>query len=136
MMTRQPLRCWAVAAIAALAALAGSGAAIAQAGASAGGGETLSSTDAFATGANLIRNREALPGASLYAANCAACHDGGLPKVPHRQWLELLAPASIVRALTRGVMAAQGSGLTAREKLQIAEYLTRVPVSGGLPKVS
>ena len=136
MMTRQPLRCWAVAAIAALAALLGSGAAIAQASASAGGGETLSSTDAFATGANLIRNREALPGASLYAANCAACHDGGLPKAPHRQWLELLAPASIVRALTSGVMAGQGSGLNAREKLQIAEYLTRVPVSGGLPKVS
>ena len=135
-MTRQPLRFRAVAAILALAALAGGGAAFAQAGASARGGETLSSTDAFATGANLIRNREALPGASLYAANCAACHDGGLPKAPHRQWLELLAPASIVRALTSGVMATQGSGLTAREKLQIAEYLTRVPVSGGLPKVS
>ena len=135
-MTWQPLRFRAVAAILALAALAGGGAAIAQADASAGGGETLSSTDAFATGANLIRDREALPGAALYGANCAMCHNGGLAKAPHRQWLELLAPAAIVRSLTSGVMAAQGSRLSAQEKLQIAEYLTRVPVSKGLPKVS
>ena len=98
-MTWQPLGFRAVAAILALAALAGGGAAIAQADASAGGGETLSSTDAFATGANLIRDREALPGAALYGANCAMCHNGGLAKAPHRQWLELLAPAAIVSDL-------------------------------------
>lgn len=97
--------------------------------------ETLQSTDEFTTGDGLIADREALPGALLYAENCALCHEGSVPKAPHFNWLELLAPATIVNALEGGVMAAQGAELTPKEHLLIAEYITRQPVANGLPEV-
>ena len=95
--------------------------------------EVLKSTADFATGAGLVADREALPGARLWKANCAMCHSGAVEKAPHLQWLELMPPAAIVRALTSGVMAGQGERLAAAEKLQIAEYVTRVSLKNGLP---
>lgn len=100
------------------------------------GGASLSSTDDFATSAGLIADRDSLPGAKLHAENCAACHDGGVAKAPHFQWLEMMSPASIVAALTGGVMAEQGAMLSADEKLRVAEYITRVDLSAGLPPVA
>lgn len=100
------------------------------------GSETLGSTDEFATGEGLIADRESLPGAKLYAENCAACHDGSVPKAPHFQWLEMMSPASIVAALSGGVMAEQGAMLSDDEKIRVAEYITRVDLSDGLPEVT
>ena len=100
------------------------------------GGETLNSTDEFATGEGLIADRDSLPGAKLYAENCASCHDGSVAKAPHFQWLEMMSPASIVSALSGGVMAEQGAMLSEDEKLRVAEYITRVDLADGLPKVS
>lgn len=97
------------------------------------GGERLESTDDFATTDDLIADRSTLPGAALYAENCASCHNGQIAKAPHFNWLEMMPPARIVNALERGVMTAQGSALTGEEHLQVAEYITRQPVSGGLP---
>ncbi len=97
--------------------------------------ETLGSTDEFATGEGLIADRDSLPGARLYAENCASCHDGTVPKAPHFQWLEMMSPASIVAALNGGVMAEQGAVLSDDEKLRVAEYITRVDLSDGLPEV-
>jgi polyvinyl alcohol dehydrogenase (cytochrome) len=95
--------------------------------------EVLKSTNDFATGEGLIADREALPGAALWKANCAMCHSGTVQKAPHLQWLEMMPPAAIVRSLTTGVMAAQGSRLSDSEKLHIAEYVTRVSLKNGLP---
>jgi len=100
------------------------------------GGETLNSTDEFATGEGLIADRDSLPGAKLYAKNCASCHDGSVAKAQHFQWLEMMSPASIVSALSGGVMAEQGAMLSEDEKLRVAEYITRVDLADGLPKVS
>ena len=100
------------------------------------GGETLGSTDEFATGEGLIADRDSLPGAKLYADNCASCHNGGVAKAPHFQWLEMMSPASIVAALSGGVMAEQGAMLTEDEKLRVAEYITRVDLADGLPEVT
>ena len=100
------------------------------------GGETLGSTDEFATGEGLIADRDSLPGAKLYAENCASCHDGGVAKAPHFQWLEMMSPASIVSALSGGVMSEQGAMLSDDEKLRVAEYITRIDLSDGLPKVT
>jgi polyvinyl alcohol dehydrogenase (cytochrome) len=99
-------------------------------------GETLGSTDEFATSDGLIADRDSLPGAKLYSENCAACHDGSVPKAPHFQWLEMMSPASIVTALTSGVMSGQGAMLSDDEKLRVAEYITRVDLTDGLPAVS
>ncbi|MFN2100001.1 PQQ-binding-like beta-propeller repeat protein [Altererythrobacter sp. MF3-039] len=99
------------------------------------GTDTLGSTDEFATGEGLIADRDSLPGAKLYAENCASCHDGSVPKAPHFQWLEMMSPASIVAALTNGVMAEQGAMLSEDDKLRVAEYITRVDLSDGLPEV-
>ena len=100
------------------------------------GAETLGSTDEFATGDGLIADRESLPGAKIYAENCVACHDGSVPKAPHFQWLEMMSPASIVAALSGGVMAEQGAMLSDDDKLRVAEYITRVDLSAGLPEVT
>lgn len=99
-----------------------------------GGGETLKSVNDFATSDEKIANRDTLPGAKIYTENCAFCHDGSVSKAPQFNWLEMMPPASIVNALSQGVMIAQGKGLTPDEHLQLAEYITRVPVSGGLPE--
>ena len=98
--------------------------------------ERLGSTDELATADGLIADRDSLPGAKLYAENCASCHDGGVAKAPHFQWLEMMSPASIVAALSGGVMAEQGAALSDDEKLRVAEYITRVDLSDGLPKVA
>jgi len=95
--------------------------------------EALKDVSEFNTAKGLLADREALPGAKIFAENCAACHNGGVPKAPHVQWLEMLAPSSIVAALTNGVMAQQGANLTADQKLRVAEYLTRQDLSAGLP---
>lgn len=97
---------------------------------------TVGSTEEFVTREGLIKDRESLPGAKLFAENCASCHNGAVPKAPHMQWLELMAPATIVNALTGGVMAEQGRALSEDQKLRIAEYITRIDLKDGLPKAS
>jgi polyvinyl alcohol dehydrogenase (cytochrome) len=119
---------------AALAAMAGAFLVAANSpGAPPKGPEVLKSTNDFATGDGLIADREALPGAQVWKSNCAMCHSGAVEKAPHLQWLEMMPPAAIVRALTSGVMAAQGAQLSADQKLQVAEYVTRVSLKNGLP---
>lgn len=98
--------------------------------------ETVRSAEDFATGAGLIADRSKLPGAKLFAENCASCHNGGVPKAPHVQWLEMLQPTAIYNALTRGVMREQAAHLSDDAKIRIAEYIIRVDLRVGLPKVT
>ncbi len=102
-------------------------------GAAAPPSETLRSTEDFATADGLITDREKLPGATLWQSACSACHMGAVAKAPHLQWLEMMPPAAIVRALTSGVMAEQGRALSPAQRLALAEYITRRPLKGGLP---
>ena len=44
------------------------------------------------------------PGNALFEENCAMCHLGGVPKAPHREFLEMMPPDGIVHALNEGVM--------------------------------
>ena len=97
--------------------------------------ETLRSTDEFSTADGLIADRTSLPGAAVYARHCAQCHEGGVAKAPHMQWLELMPPAAIVNALSKGVMAEQGRALSAEQHLQVAEYITRRSLANGLPEI-
>jgi len=106
----------------------------------AGGGgraaETVKSAEQFATGKGLIADRASLPGAKIFAENCAFCHNGSVPKAPHLQWLEMLQPQAVVDAMTKGVMREQAAALSPDDKLRVAEYITRVDLRDGLPKIS
>lgn len=88
---------------------------------------TLKSTDDMVAKTVDFGPRDKMPGAALYAANCAACHNGAVPKAPHLTWLEMMSPRAIVRALDEGLMRTQGEALSAEQKRHIAEYITREP---------
>ena len=65
-------------------------------------------------------------GESLYAEHCAQCHEGGIPKAPHRDWLAKMAPDSVLRALTDGIMQREAEALSAQELSTVTEFLTGV----------
>ncbi len=69
------------------------------------------------------------PGNALYAANCAVCHGGGVPKAPATIWLEMMAPDAILTAMKDGVMSQQSAHLSDDEKRDVAEYLTRTSLA-------
>jgi cytochrome c553 len=64
-------------------------------------------------------------GGQVYTASCAACHDTGVNRAPHRALLSMLPPQSIYRALTTGVMRPQAAGLSDSDKVAVAEFITR-----------
>jgi polyvinyl alcohol dehydrogenase (cytochrome) len=63
------------------------------------------------------------PPAQIYATVCSTCHDGGVPRAPHKVDFQMLGPRAILDALQSGVMQGQGSLLTPGEQRAIAEYL-------------
>ncbi len=68
-------------------------------------------------------------GGRLYTAACASCHEQGLNRAPHRSMLLLMSPHSIYRAMSEGVMQAQSSSLSDEDKVAVAEFLARRPIS-------
>ena len=87
--------------------------------------EALSSTDQFQVGMDELGDRDALPGAALYAANCASCHAGSVQKAPHFSWLEMMPGQALYAAMTEGIMKTQSSALSDQQRVQVVEYLTR-----------
>lgn len=73
---------------------------------------------------------ETLPGAPVYHQACAGCHEGQVPKAPHKMFLQMMPAQNIVAALTTGLMQAQGATLTPATRRQVAEYLAGMPVAG------
>jgi polyvinyl alcohol dehydrogenase (cytochrome) len=72
----------------------------------------------------VARAAENLDGDSLYTQYCAMCHtapqDG---RTPPRDALSSYTANSIFRALTQGVMRAQGAVLTTEQQVALSEYL-------------
>lgn len=64
--------------------------------------------------------------ATLYARNCAQCHDTGSPDIraPSRDVMKGMSPESIVRVLDTGTMAPLARNLSLSERQAVAEYLT------------
>lgn len=85
----------------------------------------LESTDQFQVGLGELGDRDALPGAALYASSCASCHDGTVPKAPHFSWLEMMPARTLMAAMNGGIMAVQSARLETSERVHIVEYLTR-----------
>ena len=71
---------------------------------------------------------ETLPGAKVYHSTCAACHEGQVPKAPHKMFLQMMPPENILAALTTGLMKAQGAALTPKARQEVAEYLGGAPL--------
>jgi len=67
---------------------------------------------------------EGIVGAGLFEANCLHCHNGSVPKAPHVISFNMMSTASIVTALSEGVMRQQAAHLSQEERLQIAQYLS------------
>lgn len=63
------------------------------------------------------------PGEAVYAASCAECHEGGVPKAPHKMFLQMMAADAILRSLDEGTMQKQAAGLSADQRRAVAEYL-------------
>lgn len=72
---------------------------------------------------------ESHPGKTLFAENCAACHEGGFPKAPHSYVLQLMTPTGILTTLEEGIMKQQAAHLTHQQRVQIAEYLTKTDLA-------
>jgi len=64
------------------------------------------------------------PGKAVYAENCAMCHEGGVPKAPHREMMQSMAPDAVLTALNDGVMQQQAASLSQMERRQVAEFIT------------
>ncbi|MBS0579451.1 MAG: PQQ-binding-like beta-propeller repeat protein [Proteobacteria bacterium] len=71
---------------------------------------------------------ETLPGAPVYHTVCAACHEGQVAKAPHKMFLQMMPPENILAALTTGLMKEQASGLSAKQRQDVAEYLGGAPI--------
>src|SRR4051794_34841792 len=63
-------------------------------------------------------------GHDLFHDHCAGCHEGGVPKAPHTEYLRMMSAQAIYKALTEGAMKIQGQSLGDGDKRLVAEYLT------------
>ncbi len=76
---------------------------------------------------------EEVPGAKLYRAHCAQCHDAAGPaRIPSKAALQKMAPEAILAALTTGVMKQQGSALAESDRSILAAWLG-APVIAPVP---
>ncbi len=64
------------------------------------------------------------PGAAVYVAHCAVCHEAaGASRVPRQSTLRQLSAARISAALTSGVMRQQGAGLSSQQIKDVSDWL-------------
>jgi polyvinyl alcohol dehydrogenase (cytochrome) len=94
--------------------------------AKAGEATRVSSTDEFQSRDGTPIDPEKHPGKALFAENCAACHNGAVPKAPAVVWLEMLEPTMVLDSLNNGVMKQQAAHLSPTQRQEIAEYLARI----------
>lgn len=72
----------------------------------------------------LTSDPETWPGAKIYQTACAACHEGQVPKAPHKMFLQMLTGTTIHESLEKGLMQTQASVLSAADRIAVAEYLS------------
>jgi polyvinyl alcohol dehydrogenase (cytochrome) len=63
-------------------------------------------------------------GEAVYASACAECHEGGVPKAPHKMFLQMMAADAILTSLDEGIMRMQAAKLSPAERRAVAEYLS------------
>ena len=70
---------------------------------------------------------QAPSGEAVYKQNCAACHEGNLPRMPTRAALREVTPEHVETALSSFSMRRQGANLSPAERRAVAEYVTGRP---------
>jgi polyvinyl alcohol dehydrogenase (cytochrome) len=95
--------------------------------------DRMTSTDELTVRVGKAIDPEHAPGKPLFEQNCLGCHSGAVPKAPAVVWLEQLAPDAILSAMRGGIMTQQASHLTAKQQLEVAEYLTRTNLADYRP---
>ena len=70
---------------------------------------------------------QAPSGEAVYKQNCAACHEGNLPRMPTRAALRELTPEHVETALSSFSMRRQGASLSSAERRAVAEFVTGRP---------
>jgi polyvinyl alcohol dehydrogenase (cytochrome) len=85
----------------------------------------VSEFDAARAGTNV----EAWPGAAVYRSACSSCHEGQVPKAPHKTFLQMLTGPTILASLEHGLMRAQGDALSPAQRRSVAEYLSATPLA-------
>ena len=70
---------------------------------------------------------QAPSGEAVYKQNCAACHEGTLPRMPTRAALRELTPEHVETALSSFSMRRQGASLSSAERRAVAEFVTGRP---------
>jgi polyvinyl alcohol dehydrogenase (cytochrome) len=73
-------------------------------------------------------------GEAVYQKRCAACHEQISPRIPHREALNKMPAARILRALDSGVMLAVAMTMHRDDRVAVAAYLgTDAPDAGPPP---
>ena len=76
-----------------------------------------------------VPGSQARAGEVLYATHCAACHEGGMPRAPHRDWLAKMAPDAVLDAMNRGTMQQEAAHLGVAQRQAVTEFLTGVSLA-------
>lgn len=71
----------------------------------------------------IMRKKQAMPGRAIYEAACASCHEGAVPRAPHRDMLGLMTPEVVLQSLETGIMREEAAGLSAEERVLVTEYI-------------
>lgn len=66
----------------------------------------------------------AIDGQAIYIERCQACHEGRVAKAPPVSLLGIMTVSSIVKAMDGGIMSTQAAGLSAQQRIAVAEHLT------------
>jgi len=73
-------------------------------------------------------------GEEIYQRACAACHEGGVKKAPHKMFLQMMPADGILNAMNQGIMQMQAASLSAAERRTVAEYLAGHTVEDALAR--
>ena len=92
------------------------------------GGSQLKDTSEFEA-RSIATDLEQWPGSAVFKQHCQMCHEGQVPKAPHKMFLQMLSGPTILTALSEGLMKGQAAALTPGERQQVAEYLSAAPLS-------
>jgi polyvinyl alcohol dehydrogenase (cytochrome) len=72
----------------------------------------------------LCATAHAQPGAEIYDANCAVCHDGRMNRAPTRELFSAMLPDQVLYALEAGSMISMAVRLSTEQRRDVSEYLT------------
>jgi len=73
-------------------------------------------------------------GETIYQQACAACHEGGIKKAPHKMFLQMMPADGILNSMERGIMQMQAASLSAEDRRTVAEYLAGHTIEDALKR--